>query len=103
MDNARISGQIGSQRVSLDVLRREGALDISGHFGAHGISADLTPGAVTAEVGPCRYSLKFQQSQYYGQVGCGGKPEPVSLRIPAALAAHGDVELAALFIALLAR
>ena len=99
----RIQGKIGSLEVALEVGRSEGALKVTGRFGARAVSEDLTPGAVTAEVGPCRFVLKFQHMEYAGQVGCGGQPEPVHLRVPATLVARSDVELAALFTALLSR
>ena len=98
-----INGEIGSSEVALDVARLDGALKVTGRFGDRAVSEELTPGAVTAEIGPCRYVLKFQHMEYAGQVGCGGQPEPVHLRVPAALVARGDVELAALFTALLSR
>lgn len=98
-----IRGKIGTLEVALEVGRSEGALRVKGRFGARAVSEDLTPGAVTAEVGPCRYVLKFQHAEYAGQVGCGGQPEPVHLRVPATLVARSDVELAALFTALLSR
>lgn len=103
LHGAHIKGQIGTQEVSLDVGRLEGALKVTGRFGARAVSEDLTPGAVTADIGPCRYVLKFQHLEYAGQVGCGGQPEPVHLRVPATLVARSDVELAALFTALLSR
>jgi hypothetical protein len=103
MHQERIRGHIGLLEVSLEVGRSERALKITGRFGARAVSEDLTPGAVTAELGPCRYVLRFQKTEYAGQVGCGGQPEGVRLRIPAALIARSDVELAALFTALLAR
>ncbi len=99
----RIQGKIGTLEVALEVGRSEGALKVTGRFGARAVSEDLTPGTVTAEVGPCRYVLKFQHMEYAGQVGCGGQPEPVHLRVPATLVARSDVELAALFTALLSR
>ena len=98
-----IRGKIGTLEVALEVGRSEGALKVKGRFGARAVSEDLTPGAVTAEVGPCRYVLKFQHAEYAGQVGCGGQPEPVHLRVPATLVARSDVELVALFTALLSR
>jgi hypothetical protein len=104
LGGARITGTIGSSEVSLQITRSDGGvLKVVGRFGARAISEDLSPGAVTAEIGPCRYALKFQHDEYAGQVGCGGRPEAVHLRVPAALVARGDVELAGLFTALLAR
>jgi hypothetical protein len=99
----QVSGRIGTREVSLDVGRSAGALKVIGRFGSRAVSEDLTPGAVDAEVGPCRYVLRFRRAEYQGQVGCGGQPEQVRLRVPAALVARGDVELAALFTALLSR
>ena len=87
----------------MDVTRGETSLNVQGRFGARGISLQLSPASVTAEVGPCRYTLKFQRNEYTGQVGCGGDPEPVHMRVPASLVARGDVELVALFASLLAR
>jgi hypothetical protein len=98
-----VAGRVGSSEVSLDVARGDGALHVGGRFGARGISLQLSPVSVTADVGPCRYSLRFQHSEYTGQVTCGGDPEPVHMRVPASLVARGDVELAALFTSLLAR
>jgi len=103
MRSERIRGHIGNLEVALEVGRSEGSLKIKGRFGARAVEEDLTPGAVTAEVGPCRYVLKFQHVEYAGQVGCGGQPEPVHLRVPATLVARSDVENAALFTALLSR
>jgi hypothetical protein len=103
MRGAHINGEIGTLEVSLDVSRLEGALNVTGRFGARAVAEELTPGAVTADIGPCRYVLKFQHMEYAGQVSCGGQPEPVHLRVPAALVARSDVELAALFTALLSR
>jgi hypothetical protein len=100
---SRISGHIGTREIALEVSRSEGALKVTGQFGARAVSEALTPNEVTAEVGPCRYILKFQKMEYAGQIGCGGQPEPVHLRVPAALIARRDVEIAALFTALLAR
>jgi hypothetical protein len=99
----RIEGHIGSREVSLDVSRGKTGIEVSGRFGARGITQSLSPTAVTAEVGPCRYELTFKGREYVGQVGCGGEPVGVQLRVPAALVARGDVELAALFTAMLAR
>lgn len=101
--NGRINGTIASSEVSLQVSRVDGNLKISGRFGARSISQDLSPGAIIAEIGPCRYALKYQHSEYSGQVSCGGQPEAVHLRVPAALVARGDTEFAALFTSLLAR
>ncbi len=98
-----IRGKIGLLDVALEVGRLQGALKVTGRFGARAVSEELTPGAVTAEVGPCRYVLTFQHLEYAGQVGCGGQPEPVHLRVPATLVARRDIELAALFTALLSR
>jgi hypothetical protein len=103
MHAEQVRGHIGNLEVALEVGRSEGALKVTGRFGARAVSEELTPGAVTAEVGPCRYVLKFQHLEYSGHVGCGGQPEPVHLRVPAALVARSDVELAALFTALLSR
>jgi hypothetical protein len=103
LGNGRIKGTIASSEVSLQVSRVDGALKITGRFGARSISQDLSPGAIVAEIGPCRYALKYQHSEYSGQVSCGGQPEAVHLRVPAALVARGDTEFAALFTALLAR
>jgi hypothetical protein len=103
LGNGRISGTIASSEVALQVVRVDGALRIAGRFGARSISQDLSPGAIGAEIGPCRYALKFVHSEYSGQVSCGGQPEAVHLRVPAALVARGDTEFAALFTALLAR
>ena len=100
---ARIIGRIGARDIVLDVGRSEGALKVRGKFGARAVSEDLAPTGVTAEIGPCRYDLKFQHMEYWGQVGCGAQPEGVRLRVPAALVARSDVEIAALFTALLAR
>jgi len=100
---ARITGRIGAFEIALEVGRVDGALNVKGHFGARSASEALSPTAVTAEVGPCRYELKFQHQEYAGQVECGGQPEPVHLRVPAALIARRDIEIAALFTALLAR
>jgi hypothetical protein len=99
----RVEGRIGSSEVSLQVSRGEASLNVDGRFGARGVSLRLNPAAVTAEVGPCRYLLKFYRNEYAGQVGCGGEPEPVHLRVPASLVARGDVELAAFFTSLIAR
>jgi hypothetical protein len=103
MRAAHINGEIGASEVSLEVGRLDGALKVTGRFGACAVSEELTPGAVTADIGPCRYVLKFQHMEYTGQVNCGGQPEPVHLRVPASLVARSDVELAALFTALLSR
>ena len=100
---ARITGRIGTRDIVLDVGRADRALSVRGKFGARAVSEDLAPTGVTAEVGPCRYDLKFQHMEYSGQVGCGAEPEAVHLRVPAALVARSDVEIAALFTALLAR
>jgi hypothetical protein len=98
-----VAGHIGTSEVSLEVARGDASLSVGGRFGARGISLQLSPVSVAADVGPCRYSLKFQHNEYAGQVTCGGDPEPVHMRVPASLVARGDVELAALFTALLAR
>ena len=103
MRGERIDGHIGAREVSLEVGRSAGALKVNGRFGARAVSEELAPSAITAEVGPCRYMLKFQRNEYSGQVGCGGQPEGVRLTVPAALVARRDVELAALFTALLSR
>ena len=103
LGNGRVSGTIASSEVSLQVVRQDGVLKITGRFGARAISQDVSPGAVNAEVGPCRYALKFRQNEYAGQVSCGGQPEQVQLRVPATLVGRSDVEFAALFTALLAR
>jgi hypothetical protein len=103
LGGARITGTIGSSEVSLQITRSDGVLKVVGRFGARAISEELSPGGVTAEIGPCRYALKFQHDEYAGQVGCGGQPVAVHLRVPAALVARGDVEFAGLFTALLAR
>jgi hypothetical protein len=103
MNEARVSGKIGSQPVSLVVERFDGALRVRGRFGARAIDEALTPRAISAEIGPCRYELRLARNEYEGQVTCGGQPEGVRLRIPATLAARGDVELAALLTAILAR
>jgi hypothetical protein len=87
----------------MEVGRDVASLNVEGRFGARGISMQLSPSSVTAEVGPCRYALKFQHNEYAGHVGCGGEPEPVHMRVPASLVARSDVELAALFTSLLAR
>ena len=99
----RITGRIGRREIALEVGRTDAALKVTGQFGARAVSEELAPSAVTAEVGPCRYVLKFQKMEYAGQVGCGAQPEPVRLRVPVALIARRDVEIAALFTALLAR
>ena len=99
----RIEGQVGAKEVVLDVSREGTAVKVSGRFGARGVAQALSPTSVTAEIGPCRYFLSFQHNEYAGQVGCGGDPEPVHMRVPASLVARGDVELAALFTSLLAR
>jgi len=101
--NGRINGTIAATEVSLLVVRVDGALRITGRFGARAISQDLSPRAIAAEIGPCRYVLNFLHSEYSGQVSCGGQPEAVHLRVPAALVARGDMEFAALFTSLLAR
>jgi hypothetical protein len=98
-----VDGHIGASQVSMDVARGDTSLNVRGRFGARGISLQLSPASVTAEVGPCRYALKFQHNEYAGQVACGGDPEPVHMRVPASLVARGDVELVALFTSLLAR
>jgi hypothetical protein len=103
LSEGHVAGRIGAGEVSLAVSRGEASLNVDGHFGARGISLRLNPAAVTAEVGPCRYVLKFYRNEYTGQVGCGGEPEPVHLSVPASLVARGDVELAALFTSLIAR
>ena len=82
MRSERIRGHIGNLEVALEVGRSKGSLKIKGRFGARAVEEDLTPGAVTAEVGPCRYVLKFQHVEYAGQVGCGGQPEPVTSVFP---------------------
>ena len=99
----RISGTIASSEVSLQVTRVDGLLKIAGRFGTRSIAQDLSPGAIIAEIGVCRYALKFQHSEYSGQVSCGGQPEVVHLRVPATLVGRGDTEFAALFTSLLAR
>ena len=99
----RVNGTIGTRDVSLQIMRLDGVLRITGRFGDRAISEDLSPGTVGAEIGPCRYTLKFQHNEYAGQVSCGGQPEPAHLRVPAALVARGDIEFAALFTSLLAR
>jgi hypothetical protein len=98
-----VRGRIGTREVNLAVGRAGAALKVTGRFGARAVLEDLTPAAVNAEVGPCRYVLTFQRTEYAGHVGCGGQPEVVRLRVPAALVARGDVELAAFFTALLSR
>ena len=103
MKDDRVSGTIGAQAVSLQVMRSGGALKVVGRFGAHAIDEDLRPSAVIAEIGPCGYDLRFARNEYTGQVTCGGQPEGVQLRVPATLAARGDVRLAALLTAILAR
>jgi hypothetical protein len=103
MHGEHIDGHIGPREVSLQVGRSQGALRVTGHFGARAVSEDLTPGGIAAEVGPCRYVLGFQRGEYSGQVNCGAQPEGVRLRVPAALVARRDVELAALFTAFLSR
>jgi hypothetical protein len=103
LGDRRIEGQIGANDVLLDISRDGATVKVSGRFGARGIAQELNPNSVTAEIGPCRYLLRFQHNEYAGQVGCGGDPEPVHLRVPASLVARGDVELAALFTSLLAR
>jgi hypothetical protein len=98
-----IDGHIGPSAISLDVSRREAGVEVKGRFGAQGIAQSLSPTAVGAEIGPCRYALAFKGKEYVGQVECGGQPVPAQLRVPAALVARGDVELAALMTALFAR
>ena len=73
MRSERISGHIGNLEVALEVGRSEGSLKIVGRFGARAVDEDLAPGAVTADIGPCRYTLKFQHGEYAGQVGCGAQ------------------------------
>jgi hypothetical protein len=99
----RIDGHVGAREVSLEVGRLQGALKVTGRFGSRAVSEDLTPSAITADVGPCSYLLRFQRSEYSGQVNCGAQPEGVRLRVPATLVARRDVELATLFTALLSR
>ncbi len=103
MKDDRVRGSIGAQAVSLQIMRSSGALKVVGRFGAHAIDEDLRPSAVVAEIGPCRYDLRFDRNEYIGQVTCGGQPEGVQLRVPSTLAARGDVELATLLTAILAR
>jgi hypothetical protein len=103
MSDGRVSGKIAAQAVSLLVARADGALRVTGRFGARAIDEELTPRAISAEIGPCRYELRLGRNEYGGQVSCGGQPEGVRLRVPATLAARGDVELAALLTAILAR
>jgi len=98
-----IDGHVGSHDVSLEVSRGDVALKVNGRFGARQIGLQLSPAEVTADVGPCRYTLRFHHNEYAGQVECGADPEPVHLRVPATLVARGDVEVAALFTSLLAR
>jgi hypothetical protein len=98
-----VAGHIGASEVSLEVARGDAFLNVEGRFGARRISLHLSPVSVAADVGPCRYSLQFQRNEYAGQVSCGSDPEPVHMRVPATLVARGDVELAALITSLLAR
>jgi hypothetical protein len=99
----RIEGHIGASAVALDVSRGKAGIEVSGRFGTYGITQSLSPAIVTAEVGPCRYDLTFKGKEYVGRVDCGGQSVGVQLRVAAALVARGDVELAALFTAMLAR
>jgi hypothetical protein len=99
----QITGRIADRPVQLDVVRADESLTVSGRFGARAISLHLNVRAVTGEIGPCRYNFEFRRKEYAGRVDCGGEPTAVRLRIPAALVARGDVELAAMLTAFLAQ
>ena len=87
----------------LPTSRADQSLTISGQFGARAIALHLNVRALGGDIGPCRYALEFRRDRYLGQVGCGGEPAAVQLRVPATLVARGDVELAAMLTTFMAR
>ena len=100
---SQVTGRIGGRPILLDVARADQSLTISGQFGARAIALHLNVRALGGDIGPCRYALEFRRDKYLGQVGCGGEPAAVQLRVPAALVARGDVELAAMLTTFMAR
>jgi hypothetical protein len=99
----RITGLVGDQVVSLDVLDATEGLRVAGRFGLREIALDVRSNRITANVGPCRYDLELRDGAYRGTIGCGAKPEPVRLALPVAFVARGDAEMLAMMVALLAR
>lgn len=100
---SQVTGQIAGRPIALDVARAEGRLTVAGRFGARAVSLRFSLRAVDGEIGPCRYDLAFRRDQYIGRLACGGEPTAVQLRVPTTLVARGDVELAAMLTAFLAR
>jgi hypothetical protein len=100
-----VSGDVGGQPVSLDVLPREPrALTIAGRFGSRSVALEIKPAGVVGAVGPCSYRATVRGgAAYVGQVACGGPSQALELRFPAVFVARSDVELAATLTAILAR
>ncbi|HVU49722.1 MAG TPA: hypothetical protein VHL80_03490 [Polyangia bacterium] len=100
----RITGQIGDQPISLDLLPPApgGRMRVVGRFGDRSVGLAIGVNGIEGELGPCRYGLLLDQGDYTGKVECGAGPQAVRLSIPAAFVARDDAELAALLVALLA-
>ena len=99
----RLEGQIGTHRIGLDVLRSGQELQVMGTFGERSVGMEVRLSGIHAQIGPCFYSLPLMLGSYRGYVTCGGQAVPVTLTVPAALVARGDLEIAAMLTALFAR
>jgi hypothetical protein len=99
----RITGLVGNQTVSLDVLPAEEGFWVAGHLGVREIALKVRPERIAGDVGPCRYDLTAKNGEYRGSIACGAGPESVRLAVPAAFVAREDAELLAMLVALLAR
>jgi hypothetical protein len=103
LGQGHVTGHIADRPILLEVARADTSLNVSGQFGARAISLHLSARVLSGDIGPCSYDLQFRNDEYAGRVSCGAAPAAVSLRVPAALIARSDVELAAMLTAFLAR
>jgi len=94
----KVTGQVGSRPVNLQVRQNGDGVDVNGLFAGNLSNLRIRPTALSGRMGRCDYDLTLAGTHYEGWRRCDGEgvPVPASLQLPEALASLSDSEQVAI-------
>jgi len=98
----RVSGQVGSRPVNLQVNQSNDGVDVNGLFAGQLSNLKIRPTALSGRIGHCDYDLTLAGDHYSGFRTCDGQgfPIPTTLQLPSGMSSLSDAQQVA-FLGLL--